>query len=317
MIDRMNRLGSEGTPFLFMIDYECKRLFVQTLEELDNGIFFDIAGHTNWKGQRPANRSYRFERFPPSFEEYKAAFDKVQDHQKAGNSYLANLTFPSRIETDLSLLEIFLLGQAKYKLFFKDLFTVFSPESFVQIKDGRITTCPMKGTIDASLPDAENAVLTDEKEAAEHLTIVDLMRNDLSKVSKNVRVESFRWIDRIKTRDKDLLQVSSSISGDLGPGYENRLGDILFDLLPAGSISGAPKKRTLDIIREAENYERGYYTGIFGCFDGNTLDSSVMIRFIEKKDGALYYKSGGGITVYSDPVKEYRELVDKIYVPIV
>jgi len=88
-------------------------------------------------------------------------------------------------------------------------------------------------------------------------------------------------------------------------------------LLPAGSVTGAPKKKTVEIIRETENYDRGYYTGICGYFDGSRLDSGVMIRFIEKNENGTIFKSGGGLTVYSDPEREYREMIDKVYVPIV
>jgi para-aminobenzoate synthetase component 1 len=87
--------------------------------------------------------------------------------------------------------------------------------------------------------------------------------------------------------------------------------------LPAGSISGAPKKKTVEIIKDAEGYERGYFTGIFGIFDGKDLDSSVMIRFIESIDSKLCYKSGGGITFMSKPELEYQEMIDKVYVPII
>jgi para-aminobenzoate synthetase component I len=86
--------------------------------------------------------------------------------------------------------------------------------------------------------------------------------------------------------------------------------------LPAGSICGAPKKKTIDLIQSAENHERGYYTGVFGCFDGENLHSGVMIRFIEKTSDGLVYKSGGGITHLSHPKEEYNEMIKKIYVPI-
>jgi para-aminobenzoate synthetase component 1 len=89
----------------------------------------------------------------------------------------------------------------------------------------------------------------------------------------------------------------------------------LFALLPAGSISGAPKVKTLEIIKNAENYERGYYTGTAFYFDGDNLDSCVLIRFIEQTEKGWVYKSGGGITIYSDARKEYQEILDKIYVP--
>ena len=89
-----------------------------------------------------------------------------------------------------------------------------------------------------------------------------------------------------------------------------------FKLLPAGSISGAPKKKTVEIICKAENYKRGFYTGIFGFFDGEKLDSGVMIRYIEEQNGKLIFKSGGGVTTFSDEEKEYNEMIDKVYVPI-
>jgi len=90
----------------------------------------------------------------------------------------------------------------------------------------------------------------------------------------------------------------------------------LFAFLPAGSITGAPKQETVNIIKEAEKYHRGYYSGIFGYFDGDNVDSCVMIRFLEKQDNKLCFKSGGGITFQSDCRKEYRELIQKIYVPV-
>jgi para-aminobenzoate synthetase component 1 len=180
-----------------------------------------------------------------------------------------------------------------------------------------ISSYPMKGTIDTSIKDAEEIILNNKKELAEHTTIVDLIRNDLSIVAKKVRVEKFRYVEKIRTNNKDLLQVSSKIAGELNSDYRQRIGDIVFSLLPAGSISGAPKKKTVEIIEEVEAYDRGYYTGIFGSFNGNNLDSGVTIRFIENQDGIFIFKSGGGITAFSNAESEYQELIDKVYVPIV
>jgi para-aminobenzoate synthetase component 1 len=173
----------------------------------------------------------------------------------------------------------------------------------------------MKGTIDAKIPNAKEKILADKKEMAEHVMVVDLLRNDLSQVATKVRVEKFRYIDTIKAGERELLQVSSKIRGDLPQKWQERLGDILVTLLPAGSITGAPKKRTTEIIEAVESYRRGYFTGIFGVFDGESLESAVMIRFIEKEGERLIYKSGGGITIDSDPQSEYNELKEKIYVP--
>jgi para-aminobenzoate synthetase component 1 len=87
-------------------------------------------------------------------------------------------------------------------------------------------------------------------------------------------------------------------------------------MLPAGSITGTPKKSSVQIIEEVEQYKRGYYTGIFGIYDGKSLDSAVMIRFIQKEKEDFFYKSGGGITSDSNAHLEYQELIDKIYIPI-
>ena len=169
-----------------------------------------------------------------------------------------------------------------YKLWMRDRFVVFSPEIFVRTRDGLIYSYPMKGTIAATLPDARRRILDDPKEAAEHATIVDLIRNDLSIVASEVCVPRYRYIDELRTHNGSLLQVSSEIRGRLPEGWNGHVGEILFSLLPAGSITGAPKKKTLEIIAEAETYARGFYTGVMGYFDGQDLDSAVMIRFMEQ-----------------------------------
>ncbi|MBD3796742.1 MAG: chorismate-binding protein, partial [Campylobacterales bacterium] len=109
--------------------------------------------------------------------------------------------------------------------------------------------------------------------------------------------------------------VSSHISGDLDNNWHVNLGNIMQALLPAGSISGTPKKSTVALIEEIEQYERGFFTGVFGVYDGQKFDSGVMIRYIEKTSGGYLYKSGGGITLDSDPKAEYKEMCDKIYLP--
>jgi para-aminobenzoate synthetase component 1 len=197
----------------------------------------------------------------------------------------------------------------------KDGFVVFSPEIFVKIHGGHIYSYPMKGTIDASIPNASAVILNDEKESAEHATIVDLIRNDISMVADRVHVSKYRYLDEIETNDGTLLQVSSEIKGRLAEDWNRHVGDIMFSLLPAGSISGAPKKKTLEIISNSESYDRGFYTGVMGLFDGENLDSAVMIRFVENVGGGLVFKSGGGITSRSDMKMEYEEMKRKVYVP--
>ncbi|MFC2090033.1 aminodeoxychorismate synthase component I [Bacteroidota bacterium] len=314
-----NEWTSQGIPFLFVIDYELENFHIYTSDEAaSKGIYFAVPGNTNASElttEIPEKYVFRLE--PISFNRYNTAFSLVRKHIFHGNTFLLNLTFPTRLETDLTLKQIFIASKASYKLLYGDQFVVFSPESFVRIKGDRIYSYPMKGTIDASITDAEELLMENEKEKREHVTIVDLIRNDLSMVAKDVSVQRFRYIDRIRTNRNELLQVSSEISGKLGTKWKKELGEILVELLPAGSISGAPKSKTREIIREAEGKQRGYFTGIFGVFDGSGLDSGVMIRYIEKVDGKMKFRSGGGITGSSDVKKEYQEMIDKVYVPIV
>ncbi len=315
---KINQLASNHIPFWFMIDFKAQNAWVLDTEELKGeAIFFDYQGNQNFSAstEAPPQETIFFDKYPMPYTAYQAAFEQVQYHLHRGDSYLLNLSALTPIHTNLSLWQIFLKSQAKYRLFFKDQFTCFSPEIFIQIKNGYIYTNPMKGTIDAQYPDAAAHLLADIKEKAEHNTIVDLLRNDLSQVAKRVRVQRFRYLDRITTFDKDLWQVSSEIRGELPRNYLENLGDLLFKLLPAGSITGAPKPKTLEIIEKVENYARGYYTGITGFFDGQNLDCGVMIRFIEQINGKLYFKSGGGITYMSEPQKEYQEMIEKVYLP--
>lgn len=313
-ISLMNEFGKQKLPFIFIVDFEMESPFVFLLSELKNeNIFYSIEAKPN----ATLNKKMIFKKYPIDISLFRKSFNYVIEEIKKGNSYLTNLTFPTRIETNLTLLEIFNHSYAKYKLYFKDKFVVFSPETFVRIKNGVISSYPMKGTIDASIPNAKELIINDEKEFSEHVTIVDLIRNDLSIISKNVHVEKFRYIEKIKTNEKELYQVSSKIVGQLPSNFNENIGDIIFAMLPAGSISGAPKKKTVEIIKQAEISKRGFYTGVFGMFDGNNLDSCVMIRFIEKINDALYYHSGGGITFLSNLHSEYQEMIDKVYVPIV
>ena len=171
----------------------------------------------------------------------------------------------------------------------------------------------MKGTIDASIKGAKEKILANKKEFAEHTMIVDLMRNDLNIVGSNTEVNRFRYIDEIYAGDKKLLQVSSEISSKLPKDWRENIGDILNKITPAGSITGTPKKKTIEIINSVEGYDRGFYTGIFGVCIGDSLNSAVIIRFVQKDRDRLVYKSGGGITIDSDVKMEYQEMLDKVY----
>lgn len=309
--DDLNALGKKREPFLFIIDFRAQNIVASALCELEaNDIEFCIDEEYSLKTHEDF-----LEKKTLPFGKYKKKFDFVIEKIKAGESYLLNLTQPTAVKTSLTLKEIFKCANAHYKLRYKDEFVCFSPEKFIQIKNSKISTYPMKGTIDASIPNAKESILSNKKEMAEHVMVVDLLRNDLSIIAKNVKVEEFRYITEIEAGEKKLLHVSSHISGDVTEDWHERIGDILKALLPAGSISGAPKKSTLDIISQVECYERGFFSGVFGVYDGKTLDSAVMIRFVQKTEDGYIYKSGGGITLDSDAKSEYAELLDKVYLP--
>lgn len=307
----LNSFGKRREPFLFISDFKAQELKIIPLDKLyENDIEFCI------------DENYRFiehidflEKCGVDFCEYKKKFDFVIDNIKAGNTYLLNLTQPTFVKSELTLKEIFGCANAHYKLRYKDEFVCFSPEKFIQIEGSKISTFPMKGTIDASIPNAKEIILKDQKETAEHIMVVDLLRNDLAIAAKNVIVEDFRYVHEIEAGRKRLLHVSSHISGEVGEEWHERIGDILRSLLPAGSISGAPKKSTLDIISKIEGYERGYFSGVFGVYDGKAFDSAVMIRFVQNSKNGYIYKSGGGITLESDARSEYEELLNKVYLP--
>ncbi|MHB1661779.1 MAG: aminodeoxychorismate synthase component I [bacterium] len=322
-VGKMNFYGRKGIRFLFIIDFEMKFPVVLKLSELkDFDIKYFIDGAKNYNDDAALikdEKELNIRKHPVPFEVYKRAFNNIIKNEKAGNSYLLNLTFKNLIKINFSLEEIFHRSTARYKLYFnneENEFVLFSPETFINITEGNIFTYPIKGTIDAGISNAKEILLNDEKERAEHLTVVDLLRNDLNIICKDVRVNRFCFIENVKTNSGELLQMASEIEGKIKPNLMRRFGDILFNLLPAGSICGAPKRKTLEIIKETELDSRGYYTGVFGIYDGKNLKSSVMIRFIEKNGEDCFYRSGGGITVYSDVEKEYNEMVKKIYAPI-
>jgi len=317
--NKMNRAGKEKQPFLFGMDFEMNEGFFVINPLSQNEILFDFngVGNSNLVDSTPTNQfsDYQFEMFPENLKIYKERFKTIMNGLKRGESYLANLTIETPLETSLNLKEIFILSKSRYRLLIPDKFVCFSPECFIKIIDCRIYTFPMKGTINANIQDAEKTVMNDKKEEAEHNTIVDLLRNDLSRVAQDVHVSRFRYIDELKTNKGEILQVSSEIVGTLPNEYMSEIGTIIFSLLPAGSVSGAPKEATLKLIGKAENSPRGYYTGVAGYFDGANLDSFVLIRFIEQNEKGLVFRSGGGITARSDMKKEYIESLQKVYLP--
>ena len=309
--EKLNYYGEKKEPFFFIINYDKSEYEVTPLDQLHKDIKYNIS-----ENKKYIKHDHTLEKTHISFDEYKKKFFLLKDEIVNGNTYLANLTSETKIKTKSTLCEIYNVANAKFKLNYKNKFVCFSPERFCEIKENKIYTYPMKGTINAQIPNAKQIILDDKKELAEHTMIVDLLRNDLSIVSKKVTVEKFRYCEKIKAGDKELIQVSSKISGKLEDNWEKRIGNIITSLLPAGSITGTPKRKTVQILEEIENYDRGYFTGVFGVYNGITLDSSVIIRYLEKdSNNNLTYKSGGGITSDSNVNNEYQEMCDKVYIP--
>jgi para-aminobenzoate synthetase component 1 len=313
----LNTWSKARIPFIFVIDFEMQMPQAWRIDEVDrDALVFDFNGFTNQQPIAVQNKAVGIDAVPGAFESYHRKFDLVMRHLERGDSFLTNLTLSTPVTLSHNLTDLFYLAKARYKLLIKDKLLVFSPETFVQMHNGWIRTFPMKGTIAANIPDAAEKILGDRKEMSEHVTVVDLLRNDLSMVATEVNVKRFRYVEEIHTSDGGLLQVSSEIEGRVMADYRDRLGDLLTSILPAGSICGAPKPETLKVIREAEQVDRGYYTGVCGYFDGSVFDSGVMIRYIEKRDEGFFFRSGGGITTQSEAAKEYQETLDKIYVPL-
>lgn len=317
-IARMNAFAKDNKAFIFVISYDKTSAIVEALDDIDPDVLmYNFSGITNIPTGLKANNAQVDWRFTkPSHEAYHHSFAMVQQAERAGDSYLVNLTCRVPLHTNLTLRDIFLRTKARYRLWIRNQLVCFSPEIFVRLENDTISSYPMKGTIDATLPNAEALLMTDQKETAEHATIVDLIRNDLSMVADHVKVDRYRYVEQIATHRGAILQTSSEISGRVQPFYQEHPGELLMRLLPAGSITGAPKPKTVAIIHAAETYNRGFYTGSMGIWQNGNIDSAVMIRFMDEADGQLYYKAGGGITAKSIEENEYNEVIEKIYVPV-
>ncbi len=188
-----------------------------------------------------------------------------------------------------------------------------SPETLVKLEEGKLHTFPLAGTRKRGSTSKEDAqleqeLLSDEKELAEHNMLVDLGRNDIGKISKvgTVTVEKYKTIQRFS----HVMHIGSTVSGEIREDRDAL--DALDAILPAGTLSGAPKLRACEIINELENNKRGIYGGAIGylSFTGN-LDTCIAIRLAFSKNGKVFIRSGAGIVADSDPEREYQECIQK------
>lgn len=359
-ITLMNELGKERVPFLFIASFDTTHNIVIPLDEVDPRIIaYDFQGelsniiafHTCDTSDACDNLSHPIQSIKPiwhcdplPFADYQQAFQPLMRALQQKTSNLANLTFPTPVQCNLSLAEIFARTKAKYRIFLKDHFCSFSPETFITIQNNTIATYPMKGTINAAIPDAEKQLLENPKELDEHQTVAAEAVRDIALVAKKAHISRFRYVDKIERGDGAILQTSSIIEGELPLDFHEKIGDLLYQLLPAGSITGSPKQITTQILQQLETYDRGFYSGVAGIYDGENLDSAVLIRYLEQNQSTLNkealsadthtteppesapksaeslyhytFKSGGGITAMSQAENEYDELIEKIYLPI-
>lgn len=256
-----------------------------------------------------------------SFNDYQQSFAKVQQALVDGQSYQINLTKNIYANTTLNSQDLYTMLKkqqpvkyAAYLPFLNPDIISISPELFFKKEATKLTVKPMKGTAKLSGNDVKDLEVYQElkscdKNKAENLIIVDLLRNDLSGVAKThtVKVDKLFSIEKYK----DLLQMTSEVSAEIDSQISLR--KILDSLFPCGSITGAPKERTMKLIKSIEKDNRGVYTGSIGYISpNNDMCFNVAIRTIQKYQNDLQIGVGGGITVYSDVESEWHEMDTKI-----
>lgn len=252
---------------------------------------------------------------------YERKIGQIQELLKSGDTYQVNFSQRFSGECTLQPWSVYKKlanrNPSPFACFFEypDFSIVSSsPELLLRKRGARVESWPIKGTVprgsDSREDEARVAELLDsEKDNAELSMIVDLVRNDLGKICEvgSVRVDAHREIWKYS----HVIHTVSRVSGTLQKKKD--IFDTLTALFPGGSITGCPKKRTMEIIDQLEDYKRGVYTGSAGfiSFSGD-VDFNILIRTMLLKDDMVYFHAGGGIVIDSDPVKEYQETLDKV-----
>ena len=254
-------------------------------------------------------------------EDFMAAVERAQDHIRAGDIYQVVLSVAFSGATDLDPFQVYralrLLNPSPYLYYldFGDLQVVgSSPEALVKLDDeGRAWLRPIAGTRrrGATLEEdeaLERDLMADPKENAEHVMLVDLARNDLGRVARtgSVVVEPYKIMERYS----HVIHMVSGVSGDVAEGVDAL--DLFAATFPAGTVSGAPKIRASEIIRDLEPGPRGFYAGTVGYFGkGGSMDQAIAIRTILFEDGRYTYQAGAGIVADSVPANEWDEVLAK------
>ena len=255
-----------------------------------------------------------------SEKEFSEMIAKAKHHIKEGDIFQIVLSNRLQVDFEGSLFNTYRIlrtvNPSPYMFYFSGTDVEIagaSPETLVKLEDGILHTFPLAGTRPRGKTQAEDILLekellADKKELAEHNMLVDLGRNDLGKVSKfgSVKVKKLRSIERYS----HVMHIGSTVRGEIRPEYDAL--DALDAVLPAGTLSGAPKIRACQLIGELENNKRGVYGGAIGYIDftGN-MDTCIAIRLAYKKNGKVFIRSGAGIVADSEPDKEYMETINK------
>jgi anthranilate synthase component 1 len=253
--------------------------------------------------------------------EFTDMVKRAKDYIKEGDIFQAVLSNRIAAEADGSLFETYRYlkktNPSPYMLYFSsDMAEIAgsAPETLVSVTDGEVSTFPLAGTRKRGKTaeedkQLETELLADEKERSEHNMLVDLGRNDIGKISEIGSVNVKRYMDIL--RFSHVMHIGSEVSGRLKPEYS--AVDAVGAVIPAGTLSGAPKIRACEIIHELERSPRGIYGGAFGYFgfDGGA-DFCIAIRLAYKKGGRVYARSGAGIVADSVPENEYEECIKKL-----
>ena len=267
------------------------------------------------KGRKTSDYRYLFEE-----DEYKKKVEITKNHIKEGNIF--QLVLSNRIEADYegSLFDTYrtlrTLNPSPYMFYFSsgDIeMAGASPETLVKVTNGEVRTFPLAGTRPRGKDDEEDKklekeLLADEKELSEHNMLVDLGRNDLGKICKygSVKVEKYMEIQRYS----HVMHIGSTVYGKIRDDKD--AVDAIEAVLPAGTLSGAPKIRACKIINKLENNKRGVYGGAIGYLDfSGNMDTCIAIRLAFKKNGKVFIRSGAGIVADSVPENEFKECINK------
>ena len=253
-------------------------------------------------------------------DEFEAVVKKTQHYIKEGDIFQCVVSNRREAEFDGSLLNAYrvlrTLNPSPYMFYLSggDVeLTGASPETLVKLTDGKMYTFPIAGTMRRGKTEAEDLaieekLINDEKELAEHNMLVDLGRNDLGKIAKfgSVKVEALHMLQRFS----HVIHIISTVSGDIQDGKDAL--DAIGATLPAGTLSGAPKIRAIEILHELEKSPRGVYGGAVGYIDfSGNMDVCIGIRMAMNKGGKVYVRAGAGIVRDSVPASEYNETLIK------